>query len=131
MKGWAIPPPRTPTKSRAELQRERTEKVRWLIRFGYLHSERIKQALLTVPREDFIPAEYRDYSYLELPLPLPGVTASVSCPHSYPLFYEPLGLSEGHRFLEIRGLGLRRRTGERDRRRHGSRRLRRDRSRDL
>jgi protein-L-isoaspartate(D-aspartate) O-methyltransferase len=34
-------------------------------------------------------------------LPLPGTAASISCPHSYPLFYEPLGLGLGHRFLEI------------------------------
>jgi protein-L-isoaspartate(D-aspartate) O-methyltransferase len=34
-------------------------------------------------------------------LPLPRTAASISCPHSYPLFYEPLGLGLGHRFLEI------------------------------
>jgi protein-L-isoaspartate(D-aspartate) O-methyltransferase len=33
-----------------------------------------------------------------------GKRAAISCPHSYPLFYEPLGLGEGHRFLEV-GLG--------------------------
>ncbi len=31
-------------------------------------------------------------------------SASISCPHSYPLFYEALGLDQGHRFLEV-GLG--------------------------
>lgn len=30
--------------------------------------------------------------------------ATISCPHSYPLFYDPLGLDEGQRFLEV-GLG--------------------------
>jgi len=60
--------------------------------------------MLAVRREDFVPAPYRDYAYEEVPLPLPGVQATISCPHSYPLFYEPLGLAEGHRFLEI-GLG--------------------------
>jgi protein-L-isoaspartate O-methyltransferase len=30
--------------------------------------------------------------------------ATISCPHSYPLFYEPLGLAEGQKFVEI-GLG--------------------------
>lgn len=52
-------------------------------------------------REDFIPSEYRDYAYEEVPLPLPGAAATISCPHSYPLFYEPLGLDRGQRFLEI------------------------------
>jgi len=104
MAGWIIPPPKEPTKSARDFQKERADKVRWLAKRGYLKSERIKQALLKVPREDFIPSSYRDYAYLELPFPLPGVRATISCPHSYPLFYEPLGLDEGHRFLEV-GLG--------------------------
>lgn len=74
------------------------------MRQGYLRSERIKEALLKVPREDFIPHKYRDYAYSEVPLPLPGEQATISCPHSYPLFYEPLGLDKGHGFLEV-GLG--------------------------
>ena len=60
--------------------------------------------MLTVAREDFIPRAYRDHAYEEIPLPLPGERATISCPHSYPLFYEPLGLDEGHRFLEV-GVG--------------------------
>lgn len=104
MYGWIIPPPKTPTKTKEELKKERQKKVQWLVRHGYLRSERIKQAMLKVPREDFIPRLYRDYAYCEVPLPLPGRTATISCPHSYPLFYEPLGLDKDHRFLEI-GLG--------------------------
>jgi len=74
------------------------------MRHGYLRSERIKHAMLKVHREDFMPRLYKDYAYLEVPFPLPGEQASISCPHSYPLFYEPLGLDEGHSFLEV-GLG--------------------------
>ena len=59
---------------------------------------------MKVRREDFIPSNYRDYAYREVPLPLPGKQATISCPHSYPLFYEPLSLDKGHRFLEV-GLG--------------------------
>jgi protein-L-isoaspartate(D-aspartate) O-methyltransferase len=104
MYGWRIPPPKEPSKSKEDFARELQEKVAWLIEEGLLKSERIKQALLKVPREDFIPAPYRDYAYMEVPLPLPGLSATISCPHSYPLFYEPLGLDQGHRFLEV-GLG--------------------------
>ena len=104
MYGWRIPPPKEPSKSKEVFARERQEKVAWLIEEGLLKSERIRQALLKVPREDFIPEPYRDYAYLEVPLPLPGISATISCPHSYPLFYEPLGLDQGHRFLEV-GLG--------------------------
>lgn len=102
--GWIVPAPHAPTKSHAELARERLAKVEWLVREGYLRSERIKLAMLKVPREDFIPNSYRDYAYLEVPLPLPGERATISCPHSYPLFYEALGLDRGHRFMEV-GLG--------------------------
>jgi len=104
VQGWVVPPPKKPAKSNKKLKKERNEKVRQLIRQGYLKSERIKEAMLKVPREDFIPHNYRDYAYLEVPLPLPGKEATISCPHSYPLFYEPLGLDEGHKFLEV-GLG--------------------------
>ena len=104
MRGWIIPPPREPTKSKNQFKNEREQKVRWLIRHGYIRSERIKNAMLKVRREDFVPSNYRDYAYREVPLPLPGEQATISCPHSYPLFYEPLGLHKGHRFLEI-GLG--------------------------
>ncbi|MDJ0945875.1 MAG: hypothetical protein QNJ30_20605 [Kiloniellales bacterium] len=104
MYGWRIPPSKKPSKSKEAFARERRKKVASLIAEGLLKSERIRQALLKVPREDFIPEPYRDYAYLEVPLPLPGVTATISCPHSYPLLYEPLGLGQGHRFLEV-GLG--------------------------
>lgn len=101
IRGWIVPPPRAPTKTAAEFERERQEKVRWLEAQGLLRSAHIKSALLKVPREEFIPRLYRDYAYEEVPLPLPGVQSTISCPHSYPLFYEPLGLKQGHRFLEI------------------------------
>jgi protein-L-isoaspartate(D-aspartate) O-methyltransferase len=104
MQGWIVPPPKEPTKPTAELERERAAKVEELASSGLLESKRIRQALLKIPREDFIPDLYRDYAYLEVPLPLPGEQATISCPHSYPLFYEPLGLDAGHRFLEV-GLG--------------------------
>jgi protein-L-isoaspartate(D-aspartate) O-methyltransferase len=100
-RGWTVPPPKESTKSSGDFARERAAKVRRLIRQGYVQSARIRQALLKVPREDFIPRQYRDYAYLEVPLPLPGTRATISCPHSYPLFYEPLGLDQGHRFLEV------------------------------
>jgi protein-L-isoaspartate(D-aspartate) O-methyltransferase len=101
MRGWAVPPPKPPTKTASQFAIERQLKVSALEAQGLLKSERIKAALLKVRREDFIPAEYRDFAYDEVPLPLPGVAATISCPHSYPLFYEPLGLELGHRFLEI------------------------------
>jgi protein-L-isoaspartate(D-aspartate) O-methyltransferase len=102
--GWLIPAPSQPVKSDDDLRREREAKIRELGRRGLLRSERLRRAMLTVRREDFIPYRYRDHAYEEVPLPLPGERATISCPHSYPLFYEPLGLEAGHRFLEV-GVG--------------------------
>jgi protein-L-isoaspartate(D-aspartate) O-methyltransferase len=102
--GWFIPPPGRPVKSDEDLRWEREAKVAELERRGLLRSERLRKAMLTVRREDFIPLSYRDHAYEEIPLPLPGERATISCPHSYPLLYEPLGLGEGHRFLEV-GVG--------------------------
>ena len=101
MQGWLVPPPHEPIKSRAQLERERIAKVRWLEKQGLLRSRRMKSSLLKVPREDLIPRDYRDDAYLEVPLPLPGENATISCPHSYPLFCEPLKLDLGQRFVEI------------------------------
>jgi protein-L-isoaspartate(D-aspartate) O-methyltransferase len=76
-------------------------KIGELGRRGLLRSERLRGAMLAVAREGFIPSLYRDHASEEIQLPLPGERAAISCPHSYPLFYEPLGLREGHRFLEV------------------------------
>jgi protein-L-isoaspartate(D-aspartate) O-methyltransferase len=103
-RGWVIPPPSRPVKSDEDLRREREAKIGELGRRGLLRCGRLRAAMLTVAREDFIPSRYRDHAYEEIPLPLPGERATISCPHSYPLFYEPLGLGEGHRFLEV-GVG--------------------------
>src|SRR5688572_26765205 len=102
MSGWLIPPPSRPVKTDEELRGEREARVAGLGRGGLVCSERLRRAMLSVRREEFIPAAYRDHAYEEVPLP--GERATISCPHSYPLFYEPLGLDAGHRFLEV-GVG--------------------------
>ncbi|MFQ5711499.1 MAG: protein-L-isoaspartate(D-aspartate) O-methyltransferase [Candidatus Geothermarchaeales archaeon] len=102
--GWVIPPPLSGvTKTDEEFEEERMEMVKRLIRQGLLESQNIAEAMMRVPRERFVPLEYRDYAYLEIPLPLPGDgrNQTISCPHSYPLFYEALGLRRGDRFLEV------------------------------
>jgi len=101
MLGWIIPPPKKPVKTKWDFDKEREEKVHWLIRKGLLKSHLVIEAMMKVPREDFIPKLYRDYAYMEVPLPIPGRNATISCPHSYPLFYEALSLSKGDKFLEV------------------------------
>src|ERR671927_1111050 len=104
MSGWFVPPPGLPVKRESDLRREREAKVAELTQRELLRSERLRSAMLAVRREDFVPPPYRDHAYEEIPLPLPGERATISCPHSYPLFYEALGLQEGDRFLEV-GVG--------------------------
>jgi len=101
MLGWVIPPPKKPEKTREELLKERRQKVKWLSDQGFLRSSRIVKAMLKVPREEFVTEMYRDYAYLEVPLPIPGQNATISCPHSYPMFYEALELKGGDKFLEV------------------------------
>ncbi len=100
MNDYLLPPPKNPSKSTEELSTERKARVQELIKEGYLKSERMVSAMLKVPREAFVPTMYRDYAYDETPLPIPG-GATISCPHSYPLFHEALDLKKNDRFLEI------------------------------
>jgi hypothetical protein len=55
MRGWPVPPPKPTTKTASQFALERQLKVTALEAQGLLASERIKAALLKVPREDFIP----------------------------------------------------------------------------
>ncbi len=101
MIGWIIPPPKMPQKTNQTLLDERKGKIEWLKHRGFLKTKAIEKAMLKIPREVFIPIDYRDYTYQELPFPLPGKNATISCPHSYPMFYEAIELSAGDNFLEV------------------------------
>lgn len=98
---WRTPRPGKPKKSKDQLERERQKKIESFVKAGILRDPTLRDALLKVPREEFVPREYRDHAYREVPLPLPALEATISCPQSYPLFYEALGLRRGDLFLEI------------------------------
>lgn len=75
------------------------------IRLGYLKSPAMIDAMRKVPRELFMPEALREYAYYDEPYPIPGDgRQTISAPYTYPLFYEPLDLRVGDRFLEI-GMG--------------------------
>ncbi len=101
MFGWIIPPPKPSEKSKETFEHERQQKVTSLKEEGFLNSKIIEKAIRKIPREEFIPVDYRDHSYEELPFPLPGRNSTISCPHSYPMFYEAISLSPGDNLLEI------------------------------
>jgi len=80
--------------------KERIRLVEKLIREGVIKSEKVKRAMLAVPREEFVLPEYRRYAYVDHPLPiLAGQT--ISAPHMCAMMCEALDLEPGHRVLEV------------------------------
>lgn len=67
---------------------------------GYLRSWRVAEAMLRVPREEFVPEEYRRLSYSDTPLPI-GHGQTISAPHMVALMTELLDAQPGHRVLEV------------------------------
>ncbi|MEG3224858.1 MAG: protein-L-isoaspartate O-methyltransferase [Methanobacteriales archaeon Met13] len=78
----------------------RQELVENLEHSGYIHSSRVKDALLKVPREEFIPSDKLSYAYLDSPLPI-GEGQTISAPHMVAIICEKLDLKEGMKVLEI------------------------------
>jgi len=74
--------------------------VEGLVREGVLRSEAVIRAMLTVPRECFVLEEYREWAYVDTPLPiLCGQT--ISAPHMCAMMCEALELRRGMRVLEV------------------------------
>ena len=67
---------------------------------GYIKTEKVKKAMLKVPREEFIPPENREYAYIDQPLPI-GEGQTISAPHMVAIICEKLDLAEGMKILEI------------------------------
>ncbi len=62
----------------------------------------MEEAVLTVPREEFMDPRFRDHAYIDRPFPIPGDgRQTISAPYMYPVSYEPLGLELGMKVLEI------------------------------
>lgn len=81
-----------------EVQRKKL--IDHLISEGVLRSEPVIRAMLTVPRELFVPEPHRRYAYADMPLPtLDGQT--ISAPHMVAMMCECLDLRPGQRVLEV------------------------------
>ncbi len=79
---------------------ERKRLVEMLKREGIIRSKKVERALLNVPRELFVPENYRDLAYADAPLPI-GKGQTISAPHMVALMTELLNLDEGMKVLEI------------------------------
>lgn len=74
--------------------------VEKLVREGIIRSEIVRRAMLSVPRECFVPEEYRDYAYEDRPLPI-GYGQTISAPHMVALMCEEARLEPGMKVLEV------------------------------
>ncbi|MCW3992097.1 MAG: protein-L-isoaspartate O-methyltransferase [Candidatus Bathyarchaeota archaeon] len=81
---------------------QRRRMVRRYREAGYIRTDAVAQAMLSVPREEFMGPAYVDYAYRDQPFPIPGDgRQTISAPYMYPVFYEPLELKPGDRLLEV------------------------------
>jgi protein-L-isoaspartate(D-aspartate) O-methyltransferase len=67
---------------------------------GYLHSQKVKEALQRVPREEFVPEDKRSYAHMDTPLPI-GKGQTISAPHMVASLCEEMDLEPGMKILEI------------------------------
>lgn len=61
-------------------EKQRKEVVENLVRSGCIKYKAVKNAMLKVRREDFIPPENKQNAYIDTPLPIPG-GVTISAPH--------------------------------------------------
>ncbi|HIP66206.1 MAG TPA: protein-L-isoaspartate(D-aspartate) O-methyltransferase [Pyrodictium sp.] len=74
--------------------------VEALVEEGVIRSKIVKEAMLKVPREEFVPSHLRDYAYEDTPLPI-GYGQTISAPHMVALMCEEAQLAPGMRVLEV------------------------------
>jgi protein-L-isoaspartate(D-aspartate) O-methyltransferase len=82
------------------MNEEREDLVKNLWNHGYITQENVKQAMIKVPREEFMPLDVRPYAYIDRPLPL-GEGQTISAPHMVAIIAEKLELDDGMKVLEI------------------------------
>ena len=66
----------------------------------YISDEKVREAMLRVPRHEFVPEYERKEAYIDTPLEI-GYGQTISAPHIVAIMCELLELSEGHKVLEI------------------------------
>ncbi len=81
------------------MNREATRLVEHLRRSG-IRDERVLEAIARVPRERFVPPEWRDEAYADHPLPI-GEGQTISQPYIVALMTQALDLEPGEKVLEI------------------------------
>lgn len=78
----------------------REQMVRSQIEARGVKNSRVLEAMLTVPRHEFVPLEYKEHSYADQPLPI-GYGQTISQPYIVALMTELLEIEEGDKVLEV------------------------------
>src|SRR5947199_7424200 len=78
----------------------RQQMVETQLRRRGIRDERVLQAMLLVPRHEFVPAEFREQSYEDRPLPI-GEGQTISQPYIVAIMLEALSLTPADRVLEV------------------------------
>jgi len=71
-----------------------------LVSAGYVRSERVKDAMLKVPRELFVTDDLVPEAYVDTPLPI-GQGQTISAPHMVAIMLEEQELRPGQNVLEV------------------------------
>lgn len=66
----------------------------------YISDEKVRKAMLRVPRHKFVPESERQEAYIDTPLDI-GYGQTISAPHMVAIMCNLLELSEGYKVLEI------------------------------
>ncbi len=83
-----------------EWRKARRALVDRLVERGYCDRDSTREAMLAVPRHQFVPAERRDHAYEDRPLSI-GDGQTISAPHMVAMMVDRLTLEPGDRVLEI------------------------------
>lgn len=81
-------------------EEQRRRVVDYLINMGYLSNPKVIKALLSVPRELFVPIHMREYAYVDSPLPI-GYGQTISAIHMVAIMTEELDPEPGDSVLEV------------------------------
>ena len=79
---------------------KRKDLVNNLIKRGILHDKAVINAMLKVPRHEFVPEKAISSAYSDSPLSI-GLNQTISAPHMNAMMCEYLDLKEGDKVLEI------------------------------
>ncbi|MBO3832914.1 MAG: protein-L-isoaspartate(D-aspartate) O-methyltransferase [Candidatus Brockarchaeota archaeon] len=80
---------------------KRRRMVEQLVAEGVVKSERVREAMLRVPRHEFVWPNQLEYAYADIPLPLGDTGQTISAPHMVAIMNELLDVQVGDRILEV------------------------------